>query len=46
MLASKNTPGVPSKYEWVQDTYEQFMLCKHGEPRLLMRAFAVPQHPP
>lgn len=29
MLASKNTPGVPSKYEWVQDTYEQLMLCKH-----------------
>ncbi|KAI8472152.1 MAG: hypothetical protein J3K34DRAFT_415296 [Monoraphidium minutum] len=33
MLASKNTPGVPSKYEWVQDTYEQIMLCKHdGRP--------------
>lgn len=29
MLTSRNTPGVPSKYEWVQDTYEQVMLCKH-----------------
>ena len=29
MLVSRNTPGVPSRYEWVQEAYEQLMLCKH-----------------
>jgi hypothetical protein len=33
MLASRNTPGVPTRYEWVQETYEQLMLCKYkGRP--------------
>jgi hypothetical protein len=33
MLASKATPGVPSRYEWVQETYEQLTLCKYdGRP--------------
>ena len=29
MLASANTPGVPTRYEWVQEVYEQMMLCKY-----------------
>jgi len=29
MLASENTPGVPSRYEWVQEAYEQLLLCKY-----------------
>lgn len=33
MLASKATPGVPSRYEWVQEVYEQLTLCKYnGQP--------------
>lgn len=33
MLAARGTPGVPTRYEWVQETYEQLMLCKHeGRP--------------
>jgi hypothetical protein len=33
MLASGNTPGIPSRYEWVQEAYEQMMLCKYkGHP--------------
>lgn len=35
MLASKNTPGVPSRYEWVQEAYEQLTLCKYnGHPHV------------
>lgn len=30
MLASRATPGVPSRYEWVFETYEQLMLCKYN----------------
>ena len=29
MLASANTPGVPTRYEWVQEAYEQLLLCKY-----------------
>jgi hypothetical protein len=33
MLASKATPGFPSRYEWVQEAYEQLTLCKYdGRP--------------
>lgn len=33
MMASKATPGIPSRYEWVQETYEQLTLCKYdGRP--------------
>ncbi|WIA11663.1 hypothetical protein OEZ85_011764 [Tetradesmus obliquus] len=33
MLASKATPGVPTRYEWVQEAYEQLTLCKYdGRP--------------
>lgn len=33
MLGSRSTPGVPSRYEWVQDAYEQMVLCKYdGRP--------------
>lgn len=33
LLASRNTPGVPGRYEWVQEAFEQVMLCKHeGRP--------------
>jgi hypothetical protein len=33
MLASKATPGFPSRYEWVQEAYEQLTLCKfNGRP--------------
>eukprot|EP00878_Enallax_costatus_P025086 GHUV01026807.1.p1 GENE.GHUV01026807.1~~GHUV01026807.1.p1 ORF type:complete len:612 (+),score=124.44 GHUV01026807.1:250-2085(+) len=33
MLAARGTPGIPTRYEWVQASYEQLMLCKHeGRP--------------
>jgi hypothetical protein len=33
MLASKATPDVPFRYEWVQEAYEQLTLCKYdGRP--------------
>jgi hypothetical protein len=33
MLVSENTPGINSRYEWVQEAYEQMMLCKYdGHP--------------
>lgn len=33
MLVARGTPGVPTRYEWVQEAYEQLLLCKHeGRP--------------
>jgi hypothetical protein len=35
MLVSRATPGIPSRYEWVQETYEQLTLCKYdGRPHM------------
>ena len=31
MLASANTPGVPTRYEWVQEAYEQVREIERGE---------------
>lgn len=30
MLSSRNTPGLPSRYEWIQETYEQLLSCKYN----------------
>lgn len=33
MLVSRATPGVNTRYEWVQEAYEQLTLCKYdGRP--------------
>ena len=33
MLGSRSTPGLPSRYEWVQEAWEQMLLCKYdGRP--------------
>ncbi|KIZ02902.1 hypothetical protein MNEG_5061 [Monoraphidium neglectum] len=43
VIYSRSIPGRPFRYEWVQEIFEQLLLCKYnGRPRSVLHSYAAP----